>query len=208
MATFGFGTRLQPWGMSLASPRRNLTNSLEKPMKLIDISTRKFPNTFTMVDDADFEWLNQWKWTATNRNRPHRKTLYAERKDVTVASKPGISIHRLIMNTPSGLFTDHIDGNGLNNQRANLRICTQSQNQMNTGPKAIGRNKTGVKTSKYKGVWWNKDSGKYESQIKTAAGTIWHGKFIVEDDAARAYNEAAKIHYGEFARLNEVPDAD
>ncbi len=177
-------------------------------MKLIDVSTPKHPNTFTMVDDEDYEHLNQWKWSATNQNRPSRKTLYAERKSISAGVQTGWVMHRYLMKTPKGMFTDHIDGDGLNNQRSNLRVCTRSQNQQNAGPKVGGRSETRIKTSKYKGVCWNKRRGKYEVQIDNNGSHIWVGLFIIEDEAAQAYNDAALKYHGEFAKLNVIPTAE
>lgn len=75
-----------------------------------------------MVDDEDFEYLNQWKWTA------HRigNDWYATRGE----KKKIIYMHREILRTPKGMLTDHIDMDGLNNQKKNLRICTHQQNKM------------------------------------------------------------------------------
>ncbi len=109
-------------------------------MKQIDISTPKHPNTFTLVNDTDFEWLNQWKWSADEDGN----TIYAERQCEITAKK--IKMHRLILGlTDSNICCDHRDMNGLNNQRYNLRACTHTENKKNTVKYA--NNKSG-----YKGV--------------------------------------------------------
>ena len=94
-------------------------------------------------------------------------------------------------------MTDHKDGNGLNNQRSNLREATREQNQMNQRPRVNT-------TSKYKGVFWNKLTGKWESKVIAYGNIKRLGAFDSEIDAARAYNESAKEMQGEFAYLNAV----
>ena len=110
-------------------------------------------------------------------------------------------MHRLIMGLPAkrnGLDVDHINGNGLDNRRCNLRICARGQNRAHCHKPVSG------KTSQYKGVCWHKRSKRWYAQIGT--GVSGHpvniGTFQSEEDAARAYNAAAAERYGEFARLN------
>lgn len=164
-------------------------------MKLIDVSTNKNPKTFAMVDDADFDWLNQWKWWTCSR--------YAYRDQYLSGDKIGnrkrlrFWMHRLIMKTPNGMMTDHIDGNRLNNQRSNLRICTNAENMRN-------RNKPIVNTSGYKGVYERKYDGKYLAQIHVFGKGYYLGTFENKKDTAIAYNDAAIKHHGRFAKLNEV----
>ena len=157
-------------------------------MRLIDISTPKFPNTFAMVDDEDFDFLNQWKW------HPHKdhKWIYATRKK----HKENFQIHRFILNASLNMLVDHLDGNGLNNQKENLRVCTKQQNCFNK--KKMER----ANGSIYKGVY--KIRNKFISQIGFNYKTIVIGKFDTEIQAALAYNEAAKIYHGDFARLNKI----
>lgn len=133
-----------------------------------------------LVDDEDFDKLNQYKWCFDGQ--------YAQRK---VGNKT-IRMHRVILDSPQ---VDHIDGDGLNNQRSNLRVCTHTQNQMN-------RAKHKIMSSKYKGVSWNKPTEKWRARIETNQGSLYLGLFEVEEEAARAYDEAAKENFGEFARLN------
>jgi len=159
-----------------------------------------------LVDDEDFDFLNQFKW----RVRLGRKneSLYAIRwGDKDNGKKPLLRMHRVVMNLfDKNLQIDHIDHNGLNNQKGNLRVCTNAENQRNRKP-----NKNG--TSKYKGVCFyvSKVKGKngkiYEwsrwlSDITINRKSIRIGYFNTEESAAKAYDKAAKKHFGEFANLN------
>src|SRR5690606_17270138 len=109
-----------------------------------------------------------------------------------------IRMHRLIMGVEksSKPMVDHIDGNGLNNCRSNLRLATHSQNLQNADSRRG--------TSKYKGVYFSKQLQKYRAKIIVDKKEIMLGSYINEDDAARAYNYAAIEYFGEFARLNDV----
>jgi hypothetical protein len=159
-------------------------------MKQINISTPKHPNTFAMVDDSDYEWLNQWKWGV----KPSAKTTYTNRYDQSKSPPRMTYMHRLIMPDAAGKHIDHIDhidGNGLNNQRSNLRTCTQAQNAMN-------RRLASNNTSGFKGVIWDKSTNKWRVNVKR----IRVGYFTCLIKAARAYDQAAIKHFGEFAKLN------
>ena len=140
-----------------------------------------------LVDDEDFVYLSKHNWYA-HRGRDS-KDFYA------VRSNRCIRMHREIMNAKSGQFVDHRNGNTLDNRRSNLRFCTPSQSQMNRG---IPPNNT----SGYRGVFRDKRSGKWRAAIKINYKQIRLGNFIIKEDAARAYDTAAKKYHGEFARLN------
>ncbi len=160
-------------------------------MKEIELTQGKV----ALVDDSDFEWLSQWNWHA----RTDCKTPYAQRF-TRVPRKHHIKMHRFIISAPIGMEVDHIDGNGLNNQRANLRLATRAQNAANRG-KNIG-NSTG-----YKGVFrYHAGQLRWSAQIGNSRGkTIYLGKFSTPEEAARAYDAAARERFGEFAKLN-FPD--
>jgi hypothetical protein len=96
-----------------------------------------------------------------------------------------------------GKQIDHINGDKLDNRKANLRVCTNGQNHMNI-------KKYAGKTSKYKGVWWNKERGKWQTDIKLDKKKRYVGRFEDENEAGLAYNAAAIALFGEFALLNEV----
>ncbi len=140
-----------------------------------------------LVDDNDFAWLNQWKWFAAK----NKHNWHAQR-----GRAPSLLMHRLILNPPEGYQCDHINGDGLNNQRSNLRICTNSQNQ---------QNRIHVRgTSCFKGVYWYKPNRKWRSLICLDGKHISLGCFDFEIAAAEAYNEAALKYFGQFARLNNI----
>jgi len=144
-----------------------------------------------IVDDADYEWLMQWKWCAAN----FRGKFYAIRAVNEKLKRTTIQMHRQIMDTPPGMETDHINGNSLDNRRENLRVCTVSQNQMN-------RRTQKNNTSGYKGVSYSKHRKKWFSQIQIDKKRIFLGLFLTPENAARAYDEAAKRYFGEFTKTN------
>lgn len=98
------------------------------------------------------------------------------------------------MNTPTGVLTDHKNHNGLDNRKANLRNATHGQNQHNRSPEGA--------TSAFKGVCWNKRAKKWEVRICLNRRTIYLGRFVDEERAARAYDTAARQYHGEFAVIN------
>lgn len=140
-----------------------------------------------LVDDEDYEFLNQFKWLYHNKG-------YADRNLPRVNSKQKRqSMHRLINNTPEGFETDHIDGNKLNNQRSNLRMATPSQNQWNT-------NKRINNTSGFKGVSWHKGTKKWQAKINFKGKRKYLGLFDTPEAASQAYESKAKELFAEFYR--------
>lgn len=101
-------------------------------------------------------------------------------------------LHRLIMNTPKGYVTDHINGDKLDNRRENLRICTQHQNSMNT--RISKNNKSGVK-----GVSTT-PSGKYRARIMLNGVEIGLGRYETLEEAAKARKRAERKYFGEYVR--------
>lgn len=155
-------------------------------MKLISLTQ----GYSAMVDDSDYEWLNRFNWQYSKVD-----TLeYASRRAVK-GKKYTLGMHREIMKTPKGMHTDHKDGNGLNNQRNNLRICTASQNIMNS--KISSNNSSG-----YKGVYWQKNLKKWMVAIKINRQSIYLGYFTDKKEAAKKYDQKAIELFREFARLN------
>ena len=106
-------------------------------------------------------------------------------------------MHRLIMNTPQGMDTDHINHNKLDNKRSNLRICTTSQNMMNTCLSSKN-------TSGFKGVFWDKRNKKWGAHIGYKKKTLYLGIFKNKINAAKAYNLKALELFKDFACLNKI----
>ncbi len=143
---------------------------------------------YAIVDADDYDRLRSYNWCALEGSQ----TFYAKTFHLSGAI---LSMHRLILNAPKGLFVDHIDHNGLNNRKSNLRLCTNQQNLRNKLPKP------GC-SSKYKGVSWSKARNKFRAKIVHNGKAIHLGYFDSEIDAARAYDKKAHEVFGEFAYLN------
>lgn len=156
---------------------------------------KKIPLTqgkFALVDDEDFEWLNQWKWKA---QKTKSGNWYANRVQYTPEKKI-ILMHRIILGlTEKDQWGDHQDHNGLNNQKTNIRKCNRSQNQANRRPLKN-------RTSKFLGVCRYKN--KWRAGLKYKGRQYHLGDFYIEADAALAYNKAALKFHGEFANLNTI----
>jgi hypothetical protein len=159
-------------------------------MKLVKVSEEHWAS----VDDADYALVAAYVW----RLRMGGKNRYA----VTIINGREVFMHRLIMDAAKGTIVDHIDGESLNNQRANLRFCTRAENFRNAGHR-----QTPGRTSQYKGVWRVKDrcrrcwrSGITVNRVYKNIGSYW-----TEEEAARAYDAEANLLHGQFARLNFPP---
>ena len=140
----------------------------------------------TLLDDDDFELFNRNLW-GVNSNGYARRGVGKRAKTLL--------LHRLVIDAPEGMFVDHINCDKLDNRKSNLRLCTSSQNKMNVGLKS--NNTTG-----YKGVSFRKDRNKYRASIELNGKTFRLGTYTDPVEAAKAYDEAAKRLFGEFARLN------
>ncbi len=148
---------------------------------------------FARVSDEDYDELVKYKWhihKITNR--------YGFIADREIAHNKSISMHRVVMNAQKGQMVDHIDHDTLNNQRENLRFCTNAENHYNMKPQS-GR------TSKYKGVSWENWSHRWAVSIKYKGHGYNLGRYDEEIDAAYAYDKKAKVFFGQFACLN-FPD--
>jgi hypothetical protein len=147
------------------------------------ISVKEIPLTqgkVTLVDDEDFDYLNQFKWYA----RKSKKTFYAFR-GVNINKKViGFSLHRSIMNPPVNMEIDHINGNGLDNQKENMRIVTSRQNAQNRHIK---------KSSHYVGVSWDTKSKKWFARIRVRGISRYLGSFKNEIDAAAMYRVTCAV---------------
>jgi len=141
-----------------------------------------------IVDDEDYNELIKYNWYGNkqgNRIYVKRKTRKLDNRDEKI-----ISMHRQIMNFPEGRYIDHINHNGLDNRRCNLRICSHTQNMWNR--KRRVHTKSGLM-----GVSWFKKVRKWRASI-----SLTIGYFDSKEEAAKAYDEAAKKLFGEFANLN------
>lgn len=140
-------------------------------------------NKYALVDDEDFNWLNQWNWYA---GRGHSTTLwYAVRHKEKTHTL--IFMHRKLLKVPQGMMTDHINGNGLDNRRHNLRIVTNRQNQFNRH-KLNSNNKSG-----FTGVSWYSDRKKWVASIGIGGTRKILGYFKNKDEAYKKYQEV-KTH--------------
>jgi len=154
--------------------------------KMIEIQLTK--GMVAIVDDDCPLHILEKKWQ-------YHPNGYAQGKGPKINGKQSLLyMHRVIMDAPKGFEVDHINNNRLDNRKENLRICTSSQNKMNTKYK----NKAG-----YRGVSIN-CSGKYRALIRFDGKNIHLGVFITAKEAAIAYNEAAVKYHGEFANLNKI----
>ncbi len=152
-------------------------------MKKIELTQGKI----ALVDDADFDMLNQRKWCITRSCH----VWYA-------VSAGSLRMHRLILGLKKhdGIIVDHRNGNGLDNRRANLRECSQSVNTQNR------HNVARKKTSGYQGVCWDKSFNKWTAYIMQHGIQRTIGRYRLEIEAAKAYDNKAIELFGETAKLN------
>jgi hypothetical protein len=164
--------------------------------------TKEIPLTkgkVALVDDEDFEYLSQFKW----QYQQDKQTGYAKRGVYLGGGRANskwkiVMMHKEVMKAEQTQKIDHKDGNGLNNQKDNLRHCDSAQNMRNS------KKRSALTSSPYKGVCYQKKRNRYLASIAVDGKKIFLGRFFQEDDAARAYNEAATKLFGEFALLNVV----
>jgi hypothetical protein len=138
-----------------------------------------------LVDDEDYELVSQYKWYPEKGTN----TYYAKGNIGNKFRDGSIRMHNLIL----GKLVDHINGDGLDNRRENLRLCTNSQNQMN---------KVAWGKSNFKGVDFHIGSKLWRSRIQLNGKSIFIGRFSSEEAAALAYDAKAKELFGDFAKLN------
>lgn len=144
-----------------------------------------------IVDDEDFEWLNKRKWHTQEQGN----TFYARRSFVENGQGKTIRMHREIMKAEEGDIVDHIDGNGLNNKKSNLRLVTKNQNSMNCRSHKNS-------SSRFKGVHWHKNQKRWHAKIQKDGKKFFIGSFDDEVQAAKSYDKKAKELFGEYAKVN------
>jgi len=168
-------------------------------MRTVPLHSKKAAGRVALVDDADYDLVMQYRWYIWERTMANgtKQGPYA------TANRPGlrpstVRMHRLLV--PDGPGVDHRDGDGLNNQRSNLRPADKAQNAANARKSSATGG--GPPSSRFKGVTWDKDRRLWRAEI-TAGGIGRNlGRFADEADAARAYDAAARESFGEFARVN------
>lgn len=159
----------------------------------LKILSNKYGEHIIYIDDEDYDIISNYTWHINY----HRKNVYATHVYRVNKKAVSIKMHRLILGFPKE-HIDHKDGNGLNNRKTNLRICTSAQNHHNR--KIGSRNKSG-----FKGVCIHKRDKTYQASICVRGKYYYSCGHKTALDAAKKYNEMAIKHHGEFARLNVIP---
>ena len=143
-----------------------------------------------LVDDEDYARVSAHRWAYNPKGRGYAQCRIGGRRNPKY-----VQMHRCILDAPVGFQVDHINGNGLDNRRSNLRLASRSQNQQNTLAKTGG-------TSKYKGVHFDNEKQRFRARIRKGGVEIRLGRHSTEEEAALAYDAAARKVFGRFARLN------
>lgn len=178
----------------LASDLEHALNTRE-----IWLTGKKGAGLRALVDEDDYEFLSQWRWHLSKEGYARRTT---RKHELVGGRSQAVFLHRVVLGIPIGagkdeFQVDHINCDTLDNRKANLRVVSGSQNQWNK------RSRVGS-ASRFKGVTLISKTGRWQASIKTNGQSRWLGNYIREEDAARAYNEAASELWGEYARPNPV----
>lgn len=163
-------------------------------MREIVIKSKKHGTHIAVVDDDDFQRVSKYKWSLRKENKTNN-TFYVRSMTFKKRGDNATLLHRLITNAPDGYDVDHANGNGLDNRRGNLRVCTHQMNGANQ--KTPKHNTTGFKGVSGKG-------NKFRAYIKVNYKQVYLGTFSTAIEAANAYNLGAQKYFGEFAKLNQL----
>lgn len=144
------------------------------------------------IDAVDIPLVEGRNWSALTS--PRRNAIYACRVEIIDGKQHMILLHRLILGLAGDDQGDHRDGDGLNNRRYNLRICTHADNQINKRVRSDS-------SSGLKGVVWESRSGRWRSEIQLHGKKKWLGYFDTPEAAHAAYCAAAPLLHGEFASI-------
>jgi hypothetical protein len=161
-------------------------------MRLIPLTQGQW----ALVSDEDYDWLNQWKWYA-HKDKKGGYYAYRRQSRKTGSLKP-IHMATLILGVEGGILPDHINGDGLDNQRHNLRVADYCQN-------AVNSDKPTNNTSGYKGVSWNSSKKRWRVELQFRGVRHTRCGFSSPESGARYYDMKMRELAGEFARLN-FPD--
>lgn len=161
-------------------------------MKRVPVNKGKY---FAIVDNEDYDWICKFTWTIAGKKQ--RQGKYARTVIYRLdGSREEVYMHRMIMKATRGTLVDHLNMNGLDNRKSNLRLCTTAQNSMNR--KVPKSNRSG-----YKGVYYRSDNqtNPYDAKITFNGKRIHIGCYRTAKDASDAYYAKAKELFGDFARL-------
>lgn len=162
-------------------------------MKYIRLTKGKF----CLVDDKDFKKVSKYNWFVFSGRKNYAARMI---KNIKVRKRQSMMfMHRMIMNSSENYHIDHINGDGLDNRRNNLRVCTSRQNSLNRS--YTKKNKVG-----FKGVRLSKRSLSkgYIAQIVNEGKQVYLGYFFTKEDAARAYNKASIKFHGKYGYVNSL----
>jgi len=192
--------------MGTSGPTKRRTGGdgviFEKDYCLVPLRGGSGAGLYAKIDVLDYGEVTRYNWRPMF-SRTSKIKVYARREHRENGERVSILMHRSILGLKDGVDGDHINGDGLDNRRANLRVATASQNQWNS----IIQARVGV--SGYRGVtraWGTKS--RWQSSITYNNRRYYIGSFGTTEEAARAYDEKARLFYGEFARLNFPGDSE
>jgi hypothetical protein len=155
------------------------------------IHSKKYGDKKVLIDDEDWEKVSKYKWHLSKQSQG---LLYAQTFIYKNGKKIPLKLHRLIMNCPKNKEIDHIDGNGLNNQKSNLRICTHAENMKNS-------KKRKDNSSGFKGIHFIKQNKRWQARIQVNRKRMPLGCYKTPELAYQAYCKASKKYHGEFGRI-------